>query len=349
MTRPILYNVQLLRFMAAFAILFAHGADLLLPRSPLIDAIPWTAGVDVFFVVSGFIMTWMTAGEFGTSQAARRFVLRRIVRIVPPYWFFTILLAAAVVAAGGRLRNTTADPVQLLTSLFFVPWPRITGQMNPILAQGWTLNFEMFFYASFALSMLFRRGLLMLAGCFVVLVALHPIVPDGWFVLAFYTNPIILEFLAGIAIARVYLMGKRLNFLGVALLLTLAVFAFMIIPSIEGRFARVWELGFPAVLLTAAVIFVPEPQRIGRFLRYAGTGGDASYTLYLSHTLIVFPAVLLAEKAEIDAPWLVLTIILVGALSFAILFYRWVEAPVTIVLGRKLHLRAARGAETVAP
>lgn len=349
MTRPILYNVQLLRFVAAFAILFTHGADQLFHGSPLVTAIPWTGGVDVFFIVSGFIMTWMTAGEFGKSQGAWRFLLRRIVRVAPTYWFFTLLLVAAVVVAGGRLRNTTADLAQVLTSLLFVPWPRIDGQLNPILAQGWTLNFEMFFYASFALSMLFKRGLQVLAGCFIVLVTLNPIVPEGWFVLAFYSDPIIFEFLAGVALARLYRRGMRLNSRGAALLVALAVIAYLLIPPIEGRFARVLGVGFPAFLLTAALIFAPEPQRTGRIFGAARVGGDASYTLYLSHTLIALPCVLLAQRAGIDAPWLVLAIILVGALSFSILFYRSVEAPVTTVLGRKLHLRAARVAATVAP
>ena len=347
--RHILFNVQLLRFLAAFAILFTHIADILFHGSPLVTAIPWTGGVDVFFVISGFIMAWMTAGDFGKPGAAARFLLRRIVRVVPPYWFFTIILIVAVVAAGGRLRNTTAEPMQVLTSLLFVPWPRIDGQLVPILAQGWTLNYEMFFYLAFALSMLFRRGLLILACTFTALVAVHPFVPDNWFALAFYTDPLILEFLLGIALGRLYLSGVRLNPIAAALMITLAIIAFLALPAIEGPFAHVIRVGGPAGLLTAAVILAPEPRRIGRILGAAKLGGDASYTLYLSHTLIIFPLVLLAELAAIDLPWLVLTISLFVAISFSVAFYRWAEAPFTKLLGRRLHAQASYGPATVAP
>lgn len=349
MARSILFNVQLLRFLAAFAILFSHAADLLFHGSPLVTAIPWTAGVDVFFVISGFIMTWMTAGEFGEPQAARRFLMRRIVRIVPTYWFFTLLLAVVVIAAGGRLRNTTAEPIQVVTSLFFVPWPRIDGLLNPILAQGWTLNFEMFFYAAFALSLLLRRGLPILALCFIALVAVNPLVPEEWFVLAFYTDPMILEFLAGIALARLYLAGVRLTAVAASLLVATAVIGFVAMRLVGGGGEHIVQVGIPAALFTAAIVLAPEPHRLGRLLGAAKIGGDASYTLYLSHTLIVFPLVLIGQKVGINLPWLMLAIILVIAIAFSILFYRWVEAPLTAVLGRRLRAQGARGAATSAP
>lgn len=56
MTRPLLTNIQLLRLIAAAAVLLSHGADLFLPDDSLIWAVPWTAGVDIFFVISGFVM-----------------------------------------------------------------------------------------------------------------------------------------------------------------------------------------------------------------------------------------------------------------------------------------------------
>jgi peptidoglycan/LPS O-acetylase OafA/YrhL len=147
--KPVLFNVQMMRFFAAFGVLLSHTMGFTIPPGAPVWSVPLTAGVHVFFVISGFIMVWMTANQFGDAAAARKFLLRRIIRIVPPYWFFTFIVIAAVAAQGGQIRNTTASWDLIATSLLFIPWPRSDGMLIPIMAQGWTLNFEMFFYLVF--------------------------------------------------------------------------------------------------------------------------------------------------------------------------------------------------------
>jgi exopolysaccharide production protein ExoZ len=347
--RQVIFNVQLLRFLAAAAILLTHTASLLLPATSPIWAVPWTGGVDVFFVISGFIMTWMTAGQFGSDGAAAQFLRRRIIRIVPPYWFFTFAVIAIVIVAGGRVRNTTADPVQVLTSLLFVPWPRIDGNLNPILSQGWTLNYEMFFYLAFALSMMFRRGLLLLVIAFCLLVAMHAFIPSSWFVLAFYSDPIILEFVAGIALARVYLTGRRVPPLTSLLMIAAAVLWFALVPIDAGDFSEPISVGIPAALLTSALVLAPEPLRLGPIRRAFRAGGDASYTLYLSHTLTAGAVIMLCAWIGLGSPWAVIGIASACAIIFAVLFYEILEAPFTAFLGRRFHARVSEGPATVAP
>lgn len=347
MRRQLIFNVQLLRFIAATSVLFTHTFTLLLPESRL-SVVPWTGGVDVFFVISGFIMTWMTLDEFGSGVAARRFLRRRIIRIVPPYWFFTFLTIAVVFAAGGRIRNTTADAAEIATSLLFVPWPRIDGQFVPVLAQGWTLNYEAFFYLAFAISMLFRRGLLFLVLAFAALAASHSFLPS-FSIVGFFSDPIILEFVAGIGLACIYFTSGRLPVAASLLLIAAAILWYAVWTADAGPFTQLLQVGIPAMLLTSALILAPEPRRLGWFRRALKAGGDASYTLYLSHTLTVNAVVILCAKLGFDAPWLVIALALVLAIVLAVLFYYLVEAPFTTWLGRRAHARVSNGPATVAP
>jgi exopolysaccharide production protein ExoZ len=346
--RQVIFNVQLLRFIAAASVLFTHTYGLLV-SSRVLAAVPWTGGVDIFFVISGFIMTWMTRGQFGKASDARRFLLRRIIRIVPPYWFFSLVVIAIVLVAGGRIRHTTVDSAQIVTSLLFIPWPRADGNYYPILAQGWTLNYEMFFYLAFAVALLFRRGLLLLVIAFAAMVAMRPYLPLSWFVLGYLSDPIIFEFVAGIGLARLYLAGMRLPAAVSILLIAAAILWYALWTADAGGFTQALQIGVPATLLTGALVLSPEPERVGPFRRFLRKGGDASYTLYLSHTLTVNAVVLLGVKLGVHAPWVLIVAAMLAAILLALLFYELVEAPFTAFLGRRLHARVSGGPATVAP
>jgi len=348
MQRQVIFNVQLLRFIAAASVLFTHTYGLLV-TSRILAAVPWTGGVDIFFVISGFIMTWMTRGQFGSASDARRFLLRRIIRIVPPYWFFTAIVVAIVLLAGGRIRHTTVDAGQMVTSFLFIPWPRADGNYYPILAQGWTLNYEMFFYLAFAVALLFRRGLLLLIISFAALVAIRPYLPLSWFVLGYLSDPIIFEFVAGIGLARLYLAGTRLPGAASVLLIVAAILWYALWTADAGGFTEALQVGVPATLLTAALVLAPEPERVGPFRQFLRKGGDASYTLYLSHTLTVNAVIALGIKLGVDAPWVLIAAAMLAAILLALLFYEFIEAPFTAFLGQRLHARVSGGPATVAP
>jgi len=346
--RPTIDNVQFLRFLAAAGVLFSHTADLVLPHDSMVWAIPWTAGVDLFFVISGFIMALLTQGHFGQPGAASRYFLRRLVRIVPSYWFFTGMMILTVLLFGGQVRHTTADPAQIITSLGFIPWPRHDGRLDPILSQGWTLNYEMFFYACFAAALTTRRGLPLLAAVFITLVAVHPFVPDRWFVLKFYSSPIILEFVGGIGLARLSMAGVRLPRAGPVLCAAASAMLYVLIRNL-GNVDRALLFGVPALVLAAGFILAPDPRQLGptgRFLRF---GGDASYTLYLSHPFSVNAVVLLWRSLGAGPPVAALAAAVATALAAAMLFYKYVEAPFTRMLGNRLQLQVARGPASVAP
>src|SRR4051794_18560267 len=191
-----------MRFAAAGGGLVNHAGNLVMPDKAPLWGVPWSMGVDLFFIISGFIMVWLTKEQFGKPDVAPRYLLRRIIRVVPPYWFFTGVMIVVVLLSSGRARNTTIGLQQIATSFAFVPWPRHDGTFSPILSQGWTLNYEIFFYVCFAVALTVRSGLVWLVGAFGAFALVHPFVPESWFVLKFLSDPIILEFVGGIGLAR---------------------------------------------------------------------------------------------------------------------------------------------------
>ena len=350
MTRPLLTNIQIMRFFAAVAVLVGHGADLFLPAATQLRAVPWSAGVDVFFVISGFVMTYLTQDQFGRAGAPRAFLIRRIIRIVPPYWLFTTLMVVAVLFFGENVRNTTLGTAQVITSYLFFPWPRPDGQLNPLISQGWTLNYEAFFYLAFATALSFKRGQLWLGGAFILLAALHPLVPDRLFVIKFWTNPIIVEFLGGIGLGLLFLRGKRLPSWGSLTIAALAIATFLATePMDPGLVRRIVHIGLPSLMLCACLALAPEPQSPSRLRRALVTGGDSSYTLYLSHTFTLNAAVIAWRSSGIGTPVVAMILAMAAAVTAAALIYRWIERPMTDALHSATGTSRARGVAAVAP
>jgi peptidoglycan/LPS O-acetylase OafA/YrhL len=345
-----LHNVQLLRFFAAFGVLVSHTADLLLSDRSIIWDVDWTGGVDMFFIISGFIMYYLAHDAFGQPGAAKAFLLRRLIRIAPPYWLFTTLMIVTALVFADQVRNATLEPAQIATSYAFIPWPRGDGKLNPILSQGWTLNYEFFFYAMFSLALLFRRGIWLLAASFIALVLAGSWIPQSWFIGWFYSDPMILEFLFGIAIAALYLSGFRLVRWQAVLLVGMGAMLFTAqLSPYFGLFGRLVDRGGPALLVCAGLMLLPDPQRPGRVGRALRLGGDASYTLYLSHAFVVNAVVLVGARIWTGTPWLVFAAAIAAALLVAVVVYRVIERPMTDALQRWIGTAPLRGAASVAP
>jgi peptidoglycan/LPS O-acetylase OafA/YrhL len=301
MSQPVpLKSIQILRALAATLVVIGHAfhdSGYIAEHSaraaidwPYFD---WGFGVDIFFVISGFIMIYTTADRFGRAGAASTFLTRRFVRIAPLYWLMTAgLIAVAVVAP--RLLNVPIENWRsIVTSCLFIPDIRGNGEVRPILAAGWTLNYEMFFYAVFAccLTLPLRRGVLCLGGFFTALCVLGALVALPGIALPFWSNSIVLEFVLGILIGLACRSRWTLP-AGAALALT----AFAIVLAIA--FGPLWGWsqilprfisgGAPAALLVAAAALGPSlaPSRIVGLLVAAG---DASYSLYLTHPFVLRP------------------------------------------------------------
>lgn len=333
-------GLQMLRALAAWLVVLhhyhqqIHGFDksTLLGRL-LVAAGPY--GVEVFFVISGFIMHRSLAGR---GQRPADFLMRRINRIVPAYWLATALFAVCVALLGQPDGPRTQwDLQRLILSALFIPHEHLGGiGAYPVLTVGWSLNFEMFFYAFLALMLVFAGRFWMWSTA--LLLAFLPWVwPANAPWAAVLASPLLLFFVAGLLVSRglQWMQARdaasapswRLALLSVVLVSTwtFVYLGFKPLPLL-------WRFDFALRLLTAvaAVVLVIRCERwlAGRSaLTWLVRLGDASYSTYLVH-----PIVLLLVMA---LPWvtqgpelrpLALLAYVTGVLGLSIVFHRYVES-----------------------
>ena len=238
------------------------------------------AGVDVFFVISGFIMWTVTSHR---EQQPGRFLYRRLLRIIPLYWSITLLVFARRYVIG------TATLPDLAYSLLFIPHRMSDGTFDPIVLPGWTLNYEMFFYAVFALALWISvaRRLTIITLLLTALVMLGLVLQGlsaAW--AAVYLNSLLLEFLAGAwigyATARFKLDQPVIGMVMVGY--CLGILAFEQVTQIHLIDWRVLVFGLPSVGLLIGLLalerFTPE-------IRPLKLLGDSSYAIYLVHAPII--------------------------------------------------------------
>jgi exopolysaccharide production protein ExoZ len=237
------------------------------------------AGIHLFFTLSGFMM-WSIAGEREIRPGP--FLLGRIRRIVPLYWIATAVAVASTYVVPGFFYQATRQVPIILKSLFFIPQIGVDGGMFPVLFQGWTLQYEMFFYVLFALCLLapVRIRLRLLCAVFVGLAAIGMIFKPSSPLLHTYTDPICLEFLAGALIAR---FGWRIASPRLALWVAIGGgLAFGLSDHYEPA------LGYAAPLILAAtasalIVGLLSLERAGRMPhdRFLLLLGEASFAIYL--------------------------------------------------------------------
>ena len=162
-----LIGIQALRAVAALAVAFCHFEQMTLILFGVVPPKPATyflqSGVDLFFVISGFVMVHASWDTFGGSGAPREFMVRRLLRIVPLYWA-TMTLAIF-------FETTPPSWSEVAQSYLFIPYQAPNGSHTPIYSVGWTLNYEIFFYGLITVALLLPRqiGLAVLLGCLVLL------------------------------------------------------------------------------------------------------------------------------------------------------------------------------------
>ena len=271
-------SVQYLRAAAALAVVVFHAMESTATKFPV-----GAAGVDVFFVISGFIMWTLTAPAQIRGSA---FLWRRFIRIAPPYWIATLLAAALAVVRPGFLWAPPFDAADLLRSLAFVPYMDDWGRTYPVLVQGWTLNYEMFFYLVFAAALFapLRWRLAGLSVFFLALAAAGLLMVHRGPAAATYTDLQVLEFVMGAWLGEAWLRGRLGGVrLGVALIATaLAAFAATQMLGLREGPWRVLYWGLPALGLVSGGLCLERAGLIGRW-RIPKALGDGSYSIYLFH------------------------------------------------------------------
>ncbi len=322
-------GIQALRALAAAAVAFLHVADEAgaLTGTPgqspyrWIDAIPLEAGVDLFFVISGFVMVWASWESFGQARAVLPFVWRRLLRILPLYWLLSAATVAVALAAPGSVSDGLRDGWGYVAASFaFLPWRRADGFVQPVLRLGWTLDYEMLFYALVAclLPLPRRAALTALIAALVVLVAAGQGAAFASVPLAFWTDPIVAEFALGIVVAILARRGWQAGWISAAALLASLAIAAL---APDGT-ARALVRGVPAALLVFCAL---SWNTVPRWLMLLG---DASYALYLVHPFPMRALRVLGMRLHVVSVPAYLAVTMVMSLVLAVALHWMVEQPV---------------------
>jgi len=324
--RPRYVGVQYARAFAAIGVLLFHAA-----QRVGVDFAAGARGVDVFFVISGFIM-WSISATSAPSPGG--FLVNRARRIVPLYWLATlVVIAAALVGLLPRLASELTD-AHIVQSLFFIPHVAPgSGQIWPVLTPGWTLNLEMFFYVVFAAFLVLprRRRLIALTSTFVALVVMGALFPPTAAVLKTYTSPLILEFVAGVWLAEAVRRQAVLSLPLAALAIAGGVAGLALIPF-SHPLAQALSCAVAASAVVAGVVAFDVRRRTPSAPPLALLG-DASYSIYLWHGLAVSVAAALGAKLGLT-PVLTIGLGLAGGVVAGLLSYRIVEKPIEAFLAK---------------
>lgn len=325
-----LFDIQMLRAVAAFAVLFFHVEREISRGDPnlfstFFVSFAWLgqSGVDIFFVISGFIMYHVHQRDFARQRVAPRFLLRRLVRIVPTYWLLTTITVVALIFLPSLFNSRSIDWEWVVASYLFIPWQSPAGDISPPVGPGWTLNYEMYFYLLFAFLLFFpRRTAISAMTCFLsaaVLLGLvlQPVLP----IFHMMTSALLIEFLCGVWIAYAFSRGvtlgkwTRIALGGAALVVVAAAPSFYT----NGDLATWWRMpffGLPAAALMAVTILRPGLQApvrpLGMLSRIFVAMGDSSYALYLTHVFTI-------RIVDMSLKWLLPS--LPAGLGFVLLFF----------------------------
>lgn len=282
-----LVYVQVLRFLAAFAVVAFHAWGVApegykVPDSTIAFVLSHGGhGVDLFFVISGFIIFYATHRATLTAGA---FLRRRVERIVPLYWLVTL----AVTLLGLTLPDVFGTPGWLtlrhiLKSLAFTSFS--DGEM-PVVYVGWSLEFEMYFYLAAALLMALTKNVwrnIVVLFSALVIAGQGPGVATAMGPYAFFADPLILEFVLGVIVGMAFVNG-RVEWP----VLAAAVCAIGVVLTVDPS-SRVITSGIPSACLVAAAAFASR-KRVAHswFERVLARLGDASYSIYLAQVNTVW-------------------------------------------------------------
>ena len=343
---PRLVGLQLLRALAALLVVYAHVAARLVKRDLLSASDVWLTeagnfGVCVFFCISGYVMIhtcWSKFGAPDTLPAVGDFLKRRIIRIYPLYLVTTLAALAFTYATRGETYGVT----EIAKSLAFIPYRDEMGLYQPVYSLGWSLNYEIFFYAILVCTLKFPRpvaiGMMLTVIAGLVLIGVFVANAETEFLQAayFYTRPIMAYFVAGILARFIPLTSFEIR-LSRYNMLVIGWAVLMLIASYRTHSHTLLAAMFTACFVRAAANYVSYANLHRSATRVLEFLGDASYSLYLTHSFVV-GAVTITAAGMIANRTIAIGAGMAGALLAAILTaslcYVLVERPMTRALSR---------------
>lgn len=287
-------SIQFLRFVAATLVVIAHSTSALHEyfsgtiSSEFLNVTHFGgAGVHIFFVISGFIMIY-TSFSKDEKFSASKFITRRAIRIFPIYFIYSLsyLYFYHFFSSG---KNLSVE--QFFGSILLLP-----GYSSLIIGPGWTLSFEIYFYACFSIAMVLglARGILALSLFFLAVIAFGFVLDTSQPAIHVFTNTLLIEFLFGAWVGYTVVSSVRIGtkFANMLLMTAFAsfiggvAFGYESLPSVV-----TW--GIPSALLVAGLVFRERNGKVPFLIRKYSFLGNSSYSLYLIHVVLIDAALLL--------------------------------------------------------
>jgi exopolysaccharide production protein ExoZ len=320
-------NIQVLRALAAITVVMCHAGQ----TSAVYTSAPshlaelsklLVFGVDLFFVISGFVIYFTTTKS---DLSAGEFAKRRLQRILPLYWLLTIAFFVCLLLIPGLKSAALNDWPKFFASLAFLSF---TNWGMPVIYPGWTLEYEMLFYALTAAALLVSRrnpwALVAVLLCAASLAKpwLGPVSPA----LAFVTSSMPLSFLAGILVGQLALRGK----VGATEVIAFAVA--IVVTLIDDPMQRAIYAGLPSAL----VVYLAVRSGSSNAHPWLMKLGDASYAIYLLHVFLIAIVGKLSRAASsaFDADMLAVLMTVAPVLA-GLALHQWVELPMAEFLSKK--------------
>lgn len=349
----VITNIQAIRGIASMMVFLGHGV-LLHPGMGFDWLVPFmgpiaSSGVDVFFVISGFIIATvaMKAGDdhrYTRGEIVWNFAVKRLTRIYPVFWI--VMALALPLARYVEFSPSWIEHSSNLQQIFLLT------HVNSHIMAAWSLGFEMYFYAVVAVALMIapRRVMMVLAFWSIATIAviLYGNEKGGAWTGAYVISPLVIEFSFGMAIASL-IKNRIFGFAVTSAVLGLIGF----VVGLEvlrlntwyqlGAWWRTVYSGVPSALLIYGIVAL-EMDRGWKFASRWTKFGDASYSIYVWHQFLLYSMLTICDKAGllgfVPGP-LLLGIWMVIALYIGFLSYRYIEIPVQNTLNRRLLKRAA--------
>lgn len=273
------------------------------------------SGVDIFFVISGFIMVYT---QYNKKTKPLSFIKDRIIRVVPIYWVFSFLFLALYFVMPTIFREFQPDNIFIISSfLFSSEW---FFNRHPLLSVGWTLEYEMLFYFIFSIALMLKTQKRFIAP--VILILLLPIFPN--------VDYVIYEFLLGMLAAKLYLSRKYESY-GV-FFLVIGILLFTVLNLFMSELHRLIIFGFPAFFIVFGALYVSAIKN--KLLLHLG---DASYSVYLIQvfTLPAFYKISTLYLKFLGTEILAVLALLCTAIAGSLCYF-CVEKPLTKFLKKRI-------------
>ncbi len=329
-----IYSIQYMRAIAALLVVLAHAVwkGTQYSTSPMTWFHVGGIGVDLFFVISGYIMCHVT---YKREVSFLKFMKARFVRILPLYWVLTSFALVVYLLFPDKV-NSSRGETGILASYFLYP-----NESRFLVSNGWTLSYEFYFYLIFALGLAFSSAIRFVLPVILMLslILIGLVLDLDNIQLEFLTNIRLLEFICGMCIFFFFVRYTITKTYSV-LLIFLSLILLIVVNSVENADDQIFNYLIPVIFFFMGMrgledtVFARQPQN--KVFRVLGKIGDSSYSLYLFHPFaLVLSSIALNRVGITEYGYLFVGLLVFVSIATGWLVYTYVELQLNKMLKRK--------------